>query len=456
MSEIKEILARQKKFFARGLTKEVDFRIKNLRLLYKTIEDYEDDIIKALNEDLNKAEFESYATEIGMVLEEISFMLKNMKRLLKAKRVRTPLAQFPSSSKIYKEPYGNVLIIAPWNYPFLLSLSPLVGAMAAGNCAIIKPSNHAPKTSKLIKEMLESTFDGDYIAVVEGGREANQSLLDQDFDLIFFTGSKHVGRIVMEKAAKNLTPVVLELGGKSPCIVDETADIELAAKRIVWGKGINAGQTCVAPDYLLVHETIKDKLIGEIKKYIEDLFGAKPEENPQFPKIVNLKHFERLKDLIKTGEVIYGGKDNKQTQQIGFTLMEDVDWKDPIMQEEIFGPILPIIDYEDIDKVIGKINSRPKALALYLFTNSKEMERKIIKDISYGGGCINDTIIHLATSYMGFGGVGESGMGAYHGEASIETFSHSKSILKKSNLLDIAVRYPPYGKKLGLVKKIMK
>lgn len=453
---IREILDKQKQFFQKGITKDIDFRVKNLELLYQAIQRYEKEIMEALGEDLNKANFESYATEIGMVLEEISFMLKNMKGLLKPKRVRTPIAQFPSVSRIYKEPYGNVLIIAPWNYPFLLSLSPLVGAMAAGNCSIIKPSNHAGKTSSIIKKIIEDTFDESYISVIEGGREANQSLLDNKFDLIFFTGSKHVGRIVMEKAAKHLTPVVLELGGKSPCIVDQSADIKLAAKRIVWGKGVNAGQTCVAPDYLLVHKDVKKELIEEIKNSIEELFGPKPEENLEFPKIVNKKHFHRLSALIETGQITYGGRIDESKNKISFTLMDKVDWEDPIMQEEIFGPILPIIEYENVDDIILKINTRPKPLALYLFTKSKEMEKKIINNISYGGGCINDTLVHLATSYMGFGGVGESGMGEYHGKASIETFSHNKSILKKSNLIDIPVRYPPYGEKINLLKKIMK
>jgi aldehyde dehydrogenase (NAD+) len=391
-----------------------------------------------------------------MVLEEISYMLKHMEGFLKAKRVRTPLAQFPSVSKIYKEPYGNVLIIAPWNYPFLLSISPLVGAIACGNCVIIKPSNHSPATSSVIKRIIEDTFDEDYITVIEGGREANQSLLDNKFDLIFFTGSKHVGKIVMEKAAQNLTPVVLELGGKSPCIIDKTADLKIAGKRVAWGKGVNAGQTCVAPDYLLVHKDVKSDFVNELKKNIEMIFGSKAEENLEFPKIINRKHFDRLNGLIETGKVIYGGKANEKTNQIGFTLMDNVGWDDPIMQEEIFGPILPIIVYEDLNEAIKLINNRPKPLALYLFTKSKEIEKKIIKEVSYGGGCINDTIIHLATSHMGFGGVGESGMGSYHGKASIDTFSHSKSVLKKSDFIDLPVRYPPYGKKLKLLKKIMK
>lgn len=456
MNNVKEILDKQRLFYETGRTKEISGRIENLNLLYRAVKKHENDIMAALKLDLNKAPFEVYATEIGMVLEEISFMLKHMKGLLRPKRVRTPLAQFPSVSKIYKEPYGNVLIIAPWNYPFLLSISPLVGAIACGNCAIIKPSNYAPATSAVIKKIIENTFDQAYIAVVEGGREANQSLLDNKFDLIFFTGSEYVGKIVMEKAAQNLTPVVLELGGKSPCIIDQKADIKMAGKRIAWGKGVNAGQTCVAPDYLLVHKDVKADLINELKKNMQRFFGSNPEENIDFPKIINQKHFERLKGLIKTGKVIYGGQANEKTNQIGLTLMDDVAWEDPIMQEEIFGPILPIIIYEDLNEVIHSINKRSKPLALYLFTKSKGVQKQITNEVSYGGGCINDTIVHLATPYMGFGGVGESGMGSYHGKASIETFSHSKSVLKKSNLVDIPVRYPPYGKKLNLLKRILK
>lgn len=456
MNEIKEILDKQKTFFESGKTKSIDFRLKNLKLLYGAIEKYEQDILEALRLDLNKAGFEAYATEIGMVFEEINFMLKNMKRLLKVKKVRTPLTQFPSVSKIYKEPYGNVLIMAPWNYPFLLSMSPLVGAMAAGNCAILKPSNHAPATQAVMKKIIENTFDPSYITVVEGGREVNQSLLDNKFDLIFFTGSKPVGKIVMEKAAQHLTPVVLELGGKSPCIVDKTADIKLAGKRIVWGKGINAGQTCVAPDYLLVHKDVKNELIEEMKKNIDDFFESSLDEKSDYPKIVNKKHFDRLSSLLETGEIIYGGQSNDKTNQIEMTLFDNVAWNDPIMQEEIFGPILPIIVYEDIDDIISQIRRRPKPLALYLFTKSKEAEKRILGELSYGGGCINDTVVHLATPYMGFGGVGESGMGSYHGKDSIEAFSHSKSVLKKSNWIDIPVRYPPYKDKLNLLKKIMK
>lgn len=456
MNHVETIINKQKAFYHTGTTKEWRFRSENLRLLSYAIKKYENDIMEALRLDLNKAPFEAYATEIGIVLEEINYILKNMKRLLKVEKVRTPLTQFPSVSRIYKEPYGNVLIIAPWNYPFQLAIEPLIGAMASGNCVVIKPSELAPATSAVIKKIIESVFDEDYIAVIEGGIEVNQSLLENKFDLIFFTGSTSVGRIVMEKAAKHLTPVVLELGGKSPCIIDKTADIKMAAKRIAWGKGLNAGQTCVAPDYLLVHKEVKSDLIVELKKNMENFFGQDPTKNPDYPKIINKKHFLRLNNLIETGEVIFGGTSNVETNQIGLTLMDNVKWEDPIMQEEIFGPILPILVYEDFNEVVRLINNRPKPLALYLFTKSKEAEKKMIKEVSYGGGCINETTVHVASAYMEFGGVGESGMGSYHGKASIDTFSHRKSVLKKSNLIDLPVRYPPYGDKLKLLKKIMK
>lgn len=456
MMDAVTLLGKQRKYFKTGATKSLAFRKARLSELKMAIKEMEGEILEALKKDLNKSSFEAYATEVGIVLEEINFMMKHMERLLKVKTVRTPITQFPSVSKIYKEPYGLVLIIAPWNYPFQLAIAPLIGAIACGNCSIIKPSNYSPATSAVIKKLISKTFSKAFVAVAEGGREVNQSLLDQKFDLIFFTGSVGVGKIVMEKAAKHLTPVILELGGKNPCIVDETADIKLAGKRIAWGKCLNAGQTCVAPDYLVVHKSVKEKLIKEIIKNTEKFYSNKQEENQDFPKIITRKHFVRLKNLIQTGEIVYGGDCNEQTNQISLTIMDHVTWEDEVMKEEIFGPILPIIEYENPEEFISLINNRPKPLALYLFTKSKKMELKIIKEVSYGGGCINDTIIHLATSYMGFGGVGESGMGEYHGTASIEAFSHRKSVLKKSNLIDIPLRYPPYQNHLKWLKKIMK
>lgn len=456
MEATRGVLEKQRDYFASGETKAIDFRIQQLKKLYQAIEDYEDEILEALHEDLNKAGFEAYATEIGLVLEEITYLLKNMKKFLKPKRVRTPLSQFPSVSRVYKEPYGQVLIIAPWNYPFLLTISPLVGALAAGNTAVIKPSEFAPATSAILKRIIEKTFDPAYVTVVEGAVEVNQSLLTKDFDFIFFTGSTEVGKIVMEKASQHLTPVVLELGGKSPAIVDETADIKMAAKRIAWGKGINAGQTCVAPDYVLVQEEVKAELIQELMKYFTEFFGEDAEKNDEYPKIINEKHYQRLTALVETGEVIYGGQQNDNSRQLNLTMMDQVSWDDPIMQEEIFGPILPILSYKNLDEAIGAIKARPKALALYLFTESKAIEERVLTEVSFGGGAINDTLTHLASPYMGFGGVGQSGMGNYHGKDSIDTFSHSKSILKKSSWIDLPFRYPPYETSKKLLKMIMR
>lgn len=456
MEATRGVLEKQRDYFASGETKAIDFRIQQLKKLYQAIEDYEDEILEALHEDLNKVGFEAYATEIGLVLEEITYLLKNMKKFLKPKRVRTPLSQFPSVSRVYKEPYGQVLIIAPWNYPFLLTISPLVGALAAGNTAVIKPSEFAPATSAILKRIIEKTFDPAYVTVVEGAVEVNQSLLTKDFDFIFFTGSTEVGKIVMEKASQHLTPVVLELGGKSPAIVDETADIKMAAKRIAWGKGINAGQTCVAPDYVLVQEEVKAELIQELMKYFTEFFGEDAEKNDEYPKIINEKHYQRLTALVETGEVIYGGQQNDNSRQLNLTMMDQVSWDDPIMQEEIFGPILPILSYKNLDEAIGAIKARPKALALYLFTESKAIEERVLTEVSFGGGAINDTLTHLASPYMGFGGVGQSGMGNYHGKDSIDTFSHSKSILKKSSWIDLPFRYPPYETSKKLLKMIMR
>ena len=456
MANAEQVVKKQREYFRTGATRSIAFRKRKLTALKNAIIEHEAEILAAVKQDLNKGAFEGFSTEILGVLEEIDFMLSHMEKLLKPRRVSTPLMHFPSVSRVYQEPYGCVLIMAPWNYPFLLAMTPLVGAIACGNCAIIKPSNDSLATSAVIRKIVSETFESAHVTVVEGGRAVNQDLLDQTFDLIFFTGSPAVGRVVMEKAAKHLTPVVLELGGKSPCIVDETADIRLAARRIVWGKCLNSGQTCVAPDYLLVHRSVKDRLLGEIQKNAEKFYGEHTENSPLFPKIINRRHYERLSRLIKTGKVVFGGGCSEAENKIGFTLMDDVSWDDPIMKEEIFGPILPVITYENLDDVIPVIAGRAKPLALYLFTRSKKTEKKVIGSISYGGGCVNDTIVHLSTTAMGFGGVGESGMGSYHGADSIRTFSHSKSVLKKSNLIDLPVRYPSFKNGLKVLKRMMK
>ncbi|QIB27236.1 aldehyde dehydrogenase [Caloranaerobacter azorensis] len=456
MNEIKELIDRQRKYFERGITLDINFRINMLKVLKSAIIENEKLILKALKEDLNKSDFEGYETEIGIVLDEIGYIIKNLRYWTKPKRVKTPITQFISKSYIYSEPYGVTLIIAPWNYPFQLVMAPLIGSISAGNCSIIKPSEYSPNTSKIISKIISDNFEEEFIAVVEGGIEVNKALLEEKFDYIFFTGSVNVGKIVMEAASKHLTPITLELGGKSPCIVDEDADVELAAKRIVWGKFLNAGQTCVAPDYLYLHKNIKDDFIKNAIKFIKEFFGENPLKSEDYPRIVNIKHFNRLKNLLKDGDVLYGGDFNEEKLYIAPTIIDNITWEDSIMQEEIFGPILPILMFEKLDEVIKIVNIRPKPLALYYFSNNKEKQERVIREISFGGGCINDTIVHLATPYLPFGGVGNSGMGNYHGKASFDTFSHKKSVLKKSNLIDISLRYPPYKNKINLLKKILK
>lgn len=456
MYNIKQTLERQRAFYNTGETKNIHFRIAKLNLLRNAIKKYEKEILYALKRDLNKAPFEAYETEVGIVLEEINYTIKHVSRWARPKRVKTPIMHFLSSSYIYTEPYGSVLIMSPWNYPFQLAIAPLVGAIASGNCCIVKPSEYSFYTSEIIEKLIKEIFDDSYVAVIRGGREANQSLLEEKFDYIFFTGSPQVGRIVMEAASKHLTPVTLELGGKSPCIVDETANVKLAAKRIVWGKFLNAGQTCVAPDYLLVHKSVKDKLIHEMKNYITLFYSNAPETNEDYPKIINERHFERLLGLMNSGNVLFGGKSNKETRQISPTIMDGVTWESAVMQEEIFGPLLPIIEFESLQDVLKLLKDRPKPLALYLFTTNRKNERYVINNASFGGGCINDTVIHLSNPNLLFGGIGESGMGQYHGKGSYDTFTHPKSIIKKSNIVDIYLRYPPFKEHLKLLKKIMK
>lgn len=455
MEDIISIIKLQRLYYASGKTKDINVRLEYLKRLGQSIHKHEEEILEALRKDLNKSPFEAYATEIGMAYEELRFVQKHLRSWAVPKRVKTPITNFPSVSRIYSEPYGIVLIMSPWNYPFQLTITPLIGAIATGNCAVVKPSNYSPNTSKIIETVLSEVFRQDYVAVIQGGREANQSLLEQKFDYIFFTGSVAVGKTVMGAAAKHLTPVTLELGGKSPCIVDETANLELAARRIVWGKYINAGQTCVAPDYLLVHQSVKEPLIKKMKEYIKRHYGDNGRYE-ELPKIINEKHFQRLLGLIEGEEIITGGTGDPKTNQIVPTILNHITWDSRIMEDEIFGPILPVIEYQDLDEIIQKINSRPKPLAFYFFTTSKEAEKKVLGEISFGGGCINDTIMHLATSYMPFGGVGDSGMGGYHGKASFDTFSHHKSVLKKSLRIDIPLRYPPYKDHLKFARKLMK
>lgn len=437
------ILESQKKFFRSGATLSVEFRIEMLKKLYDTIKENKKEIAIALQQDLGKSEFESFMCETGMVLSEITFMIKNTAKLAAKKKVSTPLAQFPSASYQKPIPYGNVLVMSPWNYPFLLSIDPVVDAVAAGNTVVLKPSAYAPATSELVKTIIESVFPSEYVAVVTGGRKENTSLLEKKFDMVFFTGSQRVGKEVLRHTAEYLTPTVLELGGKSPCIVDDTANIPLAAKRIVFGKFLNCGQTCVAPDYILCDKKIKYELIGAIQKQLRLQYGVLPIENPSYGKMINEKHYERVAKLIDPKKVAFGGYGKRDKLQIAPTLMDHVTWDDPIMQEEIFGPVLPVLDYEEFEDVFGLLADKPKPLALYLFTENKEHIDAVNDRLSYGGGCINDTVIHLATTEMGFGGVGESGMGSYHGKAGFNAFSHTKSIVEKKTWLDLPMRYQP-------------
>ena len=437
-----QICEKQKLFYQSGKTRQVGFRIHALSRLRAAIQEMEPEILEALRQDLGKSSFEGYMCEIGMVQSEISHMLRHVRAYSRTKPVVTPIAQFCSMSYVKKEPYGAVLIMSPWNYPFMLTLEPLVDALAAGNTAVVKPSAYAPHTSAVIRRLLEGCFPQKYVAVIEGGRDVNADLLEQKWDYIFFTGSRHVGRLVMEKAAAHLTPVTLELGGKSPCIVDETANLKITARRIAFGKYLNCGQTCVAPDYLLVHRSVKDELLTLLRREIRRMYGENPLENPAYGKIINEKHFQRLRSLIKGERVICGGVYNDRCQ-IAPTILDSVSPFSPVMQEEIFGPILPVLTYEDLDAAVEYVKRQEKPLACYYFSTDRARIRRLTSELPFGGGCVNDTIIHLATSAMGFGGVGESGMGSYHGKKGFDTFTHEKSIVDKMNWIDLPMRYQP-------------
>lgn len=456
--EISNILDQQRKFFLSGETLPIKFRKQMLKKLYASVVFHKEEILSALTSDLGKSDFEGFMCEVGLSLTEISYMIKNVKKFAKEKTVVTPLAQFASRSYKKPCPYGNTLIMSPWNYPFLLSIEPLANAIAAGNTAILKPSAYSPATSKIIEKILSECFEKKFVAVVTGGRQENAALLEQKFDFVFFTGSQAVGKEVLRHTAENLTPAILELGGKSPCIIDSSAKIRLAAKRVVFGKYLNCGQTCVAPDYILCHKDIKDEFVKEVKIQIEKQYGKNPLENSDYGKIINQKHFERVSSLINAEKVVHGGKTNPQTQQIEPTVLDNVTWDDAVMQEEIFGPIMPILTYENLDQVIADLQKKQKPLALYFFSQNKNNIKAVTEKVSYGGGCINDTIIHLATSEMGFGGVGESGMGSYHGKTGFDAFSHTKSIVDKKTWMDLPMRYQPYDRKINgkLLKMFLK
>ncbi len=442
------ILQKQRAYFQSGATLPVRFRIAMLKKLRAAVNKYEKEIGDALTADLGKRDFEGFMCEIGLVRSEISYMIKHVRRYAKEKTVYTPITQFASRSYLKPSPYGNVLIMSPWNYPFLLAIDPLANAIAAGNTVIIKPSAYSPATSAIIEKIISECFSPEYVAVVTGGRKENAALLEKKFDLVFFTGSQSVGKEVLRHTAETLTPAVLELGGKSPCIVDSSAKIKLAAKRIAFGKFLNCGQTCVAPDYILCHESVKDPLIKELRIQITKQYGENPLRNPDYGKIVNRKHFDRIQGLIDLDKAVIGGKWNEETLQIAPTVLSNVTWEDAVMQEEIFGPVLPILTYKNVEEVYAMLADKAKPLALYIFSENKKVIRDVTQRCRYGGGCVNDVVVHLATSKMGFGGVGESGMGAYHGKAGFDAFSHNKSILDKKTWMDLPMRYQPYKRSL--------
>lgn len=455
-SDIQDLLTRQKLYYDEGHTRSVKIRLAILTRLRDVLKSSEAEIMNALRQDLNKSELEAYSTELGIVLEEIRHICKRLTRWVKPRKVRTALTHVGSKGLIVPEPYGTALIIAPWNYPFQLAISPLIGAIAAGNTVVLKPSELTPSVSALLRRILAEVFQEEHVAVVEGGVEVSTRLLKHKFDYIFFTGSVSVGRIVMEAAAKQLTPVTLELGGKSPCIVHEDADLPLAARRIVFGKFTNAGQTCVAPDYLWVHKKVKEPLLREMRQVVRDFYGEHPLSHPDYGRIVSRRHFDRLVKFLQNGQVVMGGGSDEESLKIEPTVLDQVTWDMPVMKEEIFGPVFPVLEYEDLQDMMASVRSHPKPLALYLFSQSKAIQNQVIQSLSFGGGTINDTLMHLATPYLPFGGVGDSGMGSYHGLESFKTFSHEKSVLIQTNRFDFTFRYPSSKNALRIIKKLLK
>ncbi len=454
-AEIISQIEKLRSFFYRNETKNIAYRLNALKKLRSTIKKYEKEILNALYQDLGKSNFESYVTEIAIVLKEVDYFIKHIRKWSKLKKKCTPILFFLSKSWIYTEPYGVVLIIAPWNYPFQLLLNPLVAAIGAGNCVALKTSPQAPTTASIVEQIITESFNSDYVAIFHGNRDINQLLLSQKFDYIFFTGSPALGKIVMEAAARNLIPVTLELGGKSPCIIDESADLTTAAKRIIWGKCTNAGQTCIAPDYLLVHKRIKSDFVLALQQAVAQMYGEKPQISPDYPQIISTIALKRLITYLKMGKIIFGGKYDEGGLYFSPTVMEDVSEDSPLMQEEIFGPILPLFEFQDMSEVIQFINKRDKPLALYFFSKNKKNSKKIIEETSSGGMCINDTLIHIANHRLPFGGVGNSGMGNYHGKFGFDTFSHKKAVVRSSFFIDIPLKYPPHQNKLTRLKKIL-
>lgn len=458
MRDINFTFKRQKEFYKKGETKEINFRIDNLKKLKRIIKLNENRILDALNKDLGKSNFESYATEIGIVYEEINMHIKNIKKWSKVEKRKSPISYYPAKSYVYREPYGVTLIIGPFNYPFQLTIAPLIGAISAGNTAIIKPSENTKNISLLLEELINENFNEEYIRVVSPleGKEAVSLLLDLPFDYIFFTGSVRVGKIIMEKAAKYLTPITLELGGKSPCIVDSDAKLELAAKRIVWGKFLNAGQTCVAPDYLYVNKSIKEKLLKLIVKEIHNQFGIDVRNSCDYPRVVNKISLDRLKEYLNDGDIYYGGDIDDKNLYIQPTILTNVRIDSPVMTDEIFGPILPVLEFEKIEEVIEFVNNREKPLALYYFSEDNKKIEHVLRNTTSGGVTINDTIIHVANSNLPFGGVGTSGIGKYHGKSSFDIFTHERAVMKRGTFIEFNIRFAPYKDKIKLLKRVMK
>lgn len=460
MSEttIPALVASQRRFFASRCAFPLDFRVQQLKKLHAAVRERESEILAALKSDLGKGEFEGYTSEVGFVLEEISHTLKHLRDWARPRRVPTPLMHQPAASVVIQEPKGCVLIIGPWNYPFQLLLAPLIGSISAGNCAILKPSEMTPATAAVVGKLIAKTFAPEFCGVVFGGVPETTALLKERFDHIFFTGSTPVGRIVMRAAAEHLTPVTLELGGKSPCFVDRDIDTTVAARRIVWGKFYNAGQTCVAPDYLLVQKDVKADLLTAMTAAIREFFGDDPQRSPDFARIVNERHFDRLSALLNDGKVVAGGRGDRSARYLAPTLIDGVTMRSKVMEDEIFGPILPVLAYDELDEAFAMVRERPQPLACYVFTRDAKVERRVLEEVSFGGGCVNNALIHLANPNLPFGGIGSSGMGAYHGKDSFDTFSHRKSVIKSPLAIDVKLKYPPYGDggRLRLIKRFMR
>ncbi|WP_332630877.1 aldehyde dehydrogenase [Halalkalibacter flavus] len=450
-----QLLLNQREYFYKGETRDLSFRLKQLNILKQAIQRYEEDFLHALNKDLNKTKEEAFLTELGPLYQEIAYVQRHLRKWAKPKRVKTAISHVGSKGYVYHEPHGVALIIAPWNYPLQLAFAPLIGAIAGGNCSVIKPSELTPYTSRLISQLVKAHFSEKYIVVVEGDASVSQSLLSKRFDYIFFTGSVGVGKKVMEAASRNLIPVTLELGGKSPVIIDKSAKLKLAAKRIAWGKFINAGQTCVAPDYALVHKEIQEEFLSHLTNEIENVYITKYEEGT-YPRIVSERHFKRLLTFLDDGDIVAGGFSEEERLTISPTLLTNVKWNTPVMQEEIFGPILPIFSYEDDSEAMAIVRDKPEPLALYIFTEEQGVQHKFIHQLSYGGGCVNDTIMHLATPHLPFGGKGESGMGAYHGYESFSAFTNKKSVLKQSTRFDLPIRYKQDKRTMKLLRRLLR